>query len=307
MVQKSKKNWGGKWTEEKLDAFEKYVKAYLTLMNKYRELYGWKLLYFDGFAGSGTRNQEDETQEVEDAMDLFGQEITVEDFNVYQGAAERVVKLEGDGIRSFDYFYFVDKSDESCKALEEKLSSFKTMGKRHHLNKDANEAVRMLANTLANYSTCKALVFLDPFGMQIDWASIESLKDKSVDLWILVPTGVIINRLLERKVDREKGLTHAEKLQTFFGMTEEKIRNFFYTEKQVQTLFGEEEMVITKAENSIRKIAQLYVERLKNVFPYVTEEPMVLYNNHNVPIFHLVFAAKNKTAMKIAQEIINNQ
>lgn len=25
--------WGGQWTEEKLDAFEKYVNAYLTIMN----------------------------------------------------------------------------------------------------------------------------------------------------------------------------------------------------------------------------------------------------------------------------------
>lgn len=89
-------------------------------------------------------------------------------------------------------------------------------------------------------------------------------------------------------------------------MAEEEIKSFFYTEKQVQTLFGEEE-IITKAENSIRKIAQLYVKRLQDVFPYVTEEPMVLYNNHNVPIFHLVFAARNKTAMKIAQDIINKQ
>ncbi len=28
------KNWGGAWTEEKLDAFEKYVKAYLTDYNE---------------------------------------------------------------------------------------------------------------------------------------------------------------------------------------------------------------------------------------------------------------------------------
>ena len=26
--------WGGSWTEEKLDAFTKYVNAYLTIMNK---------------------------------------------------------------------------------------------------------------------------------------------------------------------------------------------------------------------------------------------------------------------------------
>ena len=306
MNKRVKKAWGGKWTEEKLDAFEKYVKAYLTIMNTYRDAYGWQLLYFDGFAGRGTRNHEEEKEEVEYATDLFGQEVTVEDFNVYQGAAERVVKIESDGVRSFDHFYFVDKIEANCKALEEKLANYQNTGKKHYLPKDANEAVKMLASTLRKYGNCKALAFLDPFGMQIDWASIESLKDLSVDLWILVPTGVIINRLLERKIDQAKGLAHAEKLKSFFGMTEEEIKSFFYTEKQVQTLFGEEE-IITKAENSIRKIAQLYVKRLHEVFPYVTEEPMVLYNNHNVPIFHFVFAAKNKTAMKIAQDIINKQ
>ena len=300
----NKKNWGGKWTEEKLDAFEKYVKAYLTIMNVYRDANGWKLLYFDGFAGSGTRSQEEEALEMQEALDLFGQEVTSEDFNVYQGAAERVVKIEGDDMRSFDHYYFVDKSEDNCLALQEKLAGYETTGKKHYLPKDANEAVRMLASTLHNYSNCKALAFLDPFGMQINWSAIEALKDLSVDLWILVPTGVIINRLLERNIDQQKGLAHAEKLEAFFGMSEAEIKAFFYTEKQVPTLFGDDETVITKAENSIRKIAQLYVERLKSIFPYVTEDPMVLYNNHNVPIFHLVFAAKNKTAMKIAQDII---
>lgn len=303
----SKKNWGGKWTEEKLDAFEKYVKAYLTIMNAYRDANGWKLLYFDGFAGSGTRNHEEETLEVQEVMDLFGQEVTTEDLNVYQGAAERVVKIESDKMRSFDYYYFVDNSEENCRALREKLAQYHTIGKKHHLAKDANEAVGMLASTLHNYGNCKALAFLDPFGMQINWSSIEALNNLSIDLWILVPTGVIINRLLERNIDQQKGLAHAEKLEAFFGMSEDELRSFFYTEKQVPTLFGDDETVITKAEDSIRKIAQLYVERLKSIFPYVTEDPMVLYNNHNVPIFHFVFAAKNKTAMKIAQEIIKKQ
>ncbi len=45
--------WGGQWTEVKLDAFEKYVDAYLTIMNSYRDKYQWKLISFDGFARSG--------------------------------------------------------------------------------------------------------------------------------------------------------------------------------------------------------------------------------------------------------------
>lgn len=48
---------GGQWTEEKLDAFEKYVDAYLTIMNSYRDKYQWKLISFDGFTGSGSRNE----------------------------------------------------------------------------------------------------------------------------------------------------------------------------------------------------------------------------------------------------------
>ena len=98
------KPWGGKWTEEKLEAFEKYVKAYLTIMNAKRDSYGWKLLYFDGFAGSGTRTAGDEKIEVESAFELFGQEVSAEDFKVYQGAAERVVKIESPEMRSFDLY-----------------------------------------------------------------------------------------------------------------------------------------------------------------------------------------------------------
>ena len=42
--------WGGAWTEEKLNAFEKYVNAYLTIMNKHRSQYDWKLIYFVKYA-----------------------------------------------------------------------------------------------------------------------------------------------------------------------------------------------------------------------------------------------------------------
>ena len=52
---KKKKSWGGKWTETKLDAFEKYVRAYLSIMSRFPY---WKIVYFDGFAGSGERKIE---------------------------------------------------------------------------------------------------------------------------------------------------------------------------------------------------------------------------------------------------------
>ncbi|MCW5922564.1 MAG: hypothetical protein KIS77_09480 [Saprospiraceae bacterium] len=46
-------SFGGNWTENKIEILVEYAKAYLTIMNVYANKFGWKLMYFDGFAGSG--------------------------------------------------------------------------------------------------------------------------------------------------------------------------------------------------------------------------------------------------------------
>ena len=301
-----KKQWGGSWTEEKLVTFEKYVKAYLKIMNKNRNIYGWKLLYFDGFAGSGTRSSLDLAEERRSVQDLFGESISNEELNVYKGAAERIVSIEHDGIRSFDKYYFIDKNQENCDALERKLSEYDVKGRKYFIHLDANEAIKRLANTLRVHRNVKTLLFLDPFGMQVNWNSVSQLRGLSIDLWILVPTGVIVNRLLERKFDVTRGFSHAEKLESFFGLNQEEIRKYFYTEKVEPSLFGDEETSVIKVENSIRKIAELYIDRLHTIFPFVSEEPLVLANNRNLPIYHLIFASQKKVAQKIAQQIIKS-
>jgi three-Cys-motif partner protein len=116
----SKNGWGGAWTEKKLDAFEKYVNAYLKIMNKNRYKFGWKLIYFDGFAGSGSRSEQNEQSSVL-MKDLFDQkDITSSELNVYKGAAERVAALDKKG--GFDYYYFIDYDNEASEALKTKLS-----------------------------------------------------------------------------------------------------------------------------------------------------------------------------------------
>jgi hypothetical protein len=42
--------FGGNWTNQKIEIVVAYAKAYLVIMNKYPQ---FKTLYFDGFAGSG--------------------------------------------------------------------------------------------------------------------------------------------------------------------------------------------------------------------------------------------------------------
>lgn len=292
--------WGGSWTEEKLDAFEKYVNAYLTIMNIHKDKYGWKLIYFDGFAGSGSRN-EDNSQKVSELMhELFNDEFIVEEeLNAYKGAAERVLSIKQSG---FDWYYFIENNKEACQQLEERLMPYRCEKSLVFRTSDANDEVLKLAKSLHTNKKLTSLVLLDPFGMQVDWASIEMLKGTRTDLWILIPTGVIVNRLLDRKCH----LTHIEKLTSFFGKDEDYLKRYFYEKKTVGTLFGEEE-IIEKVKKPIEKIAQLYVEQLKTIFKHVTDRPLVLYNTRNTPIFHFACASNNQNAIKIASQIIQKK
>ncbi len=294
LVSEPQYSWGGQWTEDKLDAFEKYVKAYLAIMNKYRDKFGWQLVYFDGFAGSGSRQ---EIQESELERNLFENDmfLSQEDYS-YKGAAERVLNING---RGFDYYYFVERNAESSRKLQEKLEKLPHSGQLVFRVSDANTEIQKLAKALHENKKLVALVLLDPFGMQVNWDSIKLLKETRADLWILVPTGVIINRLLDRKGK----LQHIEKLTCFFGEPEESIRSYFFKKYTRTTLFGEEE-VVEKVNDSISRIAKLYLDKLGDVFEHVIPEPLVLYNRRKTPIFHFAFASNNEAAVKIAKEIV---
>lgn len=195
-----------------------------------------------------------------------------------------------------------DKNETSLKKLESKLNEKIELSNKNifYRSGDANQWIIELAEALKTKKYA-ALIFLDPFGMQIDWSSIEELKDTRSDVWILVPTGVIVNRLL----DKAGELKYVDKLESFLGLSEKEIKTMFYKQEVKPTLFGEEE-TITKVAKPIEKIAKIYAARMKTIWKYVTEEPLRLDNRNGVPIFHFVFASNNPNALKIAKQIIKN-
>jgi three-Cys-motif partner protein len=214
---------------------------------------------------------------------------------IYKGAAERILNLKN----KFDYYYFIDLNENSLNRLQEKLIPFNMDHCLQFRKGDANDNIKKMANALKQDKKIKALVLLDPFGMQINWESIELLRGTASDVWILIPSGVIINRLLDRKGN----LSNINKLCSFFGMTEEEIRKEFYKENISQTLFGEQTS-INKVQEPIRKITDLYIKRLHGVWKHVTQEPLIMKNTRNVEIFHFAFASNNSVGLKIAMDII---
>jgi three-Cys-motif partner protein len=293
-----KDTWGGNWTEQKLNAFCRYVDAYLTIMNKHRDKYNWKLIYFDAFAGSGSRDAE-----TVDTLPLFTElGISKDEVSVYKGAAERIVSITQ---RGFDYYYFIEKDTASRNELETRLNAIEHENKSKMIfrDRDANEQICIMAQAMKKDKKLHALTLLDPFGMQVDWSSIESLAGTNTDLWILIPSGVIINRLL----DREGKLIHIDKLVSFFGLSEAEIRASFYEVKtEKQTLF-ELDTTKKKIEKPITKITELYIQRLKMFFKEVAEKPLEMKNSRNVSIYHFAFASNNRTAKKIASDILGRE
>jgi three-Cys-motif partner protein len=292
-VKEPYKPWGGSWTERKLQAFEAYVNAYLSIMNAQKDKYnGWPTtIYFDGFAGSGKRNILSTDDEK-----LF-KDITNDELTVYKGSAERVLSMT----EKFDEYYFIDNDSEAINILKSNLAAKNLITSScNFIVNDVNEELKKFSKYLDKKKA--ALILFDPFGMQLNWESIELLKDRRVDLWILLPSGVIINRFLDRKGK----LSFDKKLQSFFGISVEKIREIFYKAETIETLFDTENRII-KVSNSITKIADVYIQRLKNIFKFVTDEPLKLLNTKGIPIYHFVFASNNQTALNIAKYIIGKK
>ena len=135
--------------------------------------------------------------------------------------------------------------------------------------------------------------------MQVDWATIEEMAEtRSIDLWILFPLGVGVNRLLLRQ-RRPKG-PWAERLTRIFGT--DRWQQAFYRESSQDDLFRTTRDLVKDAD--FDAIANYWVTRLQSVFAEVAHNPLPLRNSRNVPIYLLSFAAANKTAVKIAQDIL---
>jgi three-Cys-motif partner protein len=139
--------------------------------------------------------------------------------------------------------------------------------------------------------------------MQVEWTTIQALgRTKAVDLWLLFPVGVAVNRLLTRGSPPPQGW--ADALTRIFGTPD--WRSAFYTTHTQDTLFGLQSE--KRKEGNWQQIGQFFVDRLKTVFAGVADNPLPLRNSTHTPIYLLCFAAGNpkgaKPAVKIAQDIL---
>lgn len=280
-----------------MDIVVSYAKAYLTVMKAQT----WaKTIYFDGFAGSGSIADEStgELPHSEGLWELLGLEAP-EGEEVRKGTALRILEITDP--KPFDIYYFVEKNETHQRELKEQVKANYPDRKAHVIKGDCNDKLVRMAKYMSEHKNYRALAFIDPYGMSVKWSSIEALKSLGVDLWILVPTGVGVNRVLVN--DGEIPEPWLCTLESFLGLGREAIRKAFYKQLTVSTLFNEEVTLVTKEKDTVNKVGKLYSNRLKEVFKFVSD-PFVMRNSMNSIMYHFMMATNNKAALDIANDVI---
>lgn len=288
--------FGGAWTQRKLEVLQKYLRAYTTIFATNPRARFYSTTYVDAFAGTGSLRRPEPTGFVELIQQV--QEIEKE---FRKGSVRRALEVEP----AFDKYIFIERDKVKCQELRAIAAEF-SQRRAEVVNEDANRA---LLNWCKNLKPKKerAVVFLDPFGTSVCWEVVAALgRTRAVDLWVLFPYSAI-NRMLVRK--RKPPKAWADRLTTVFGTN--AWEGEFYSASVFQSFLDLGPTVERERKSADhRTITEFYVRRLKREFRAVSD-PFPLHNSIGSLMFILFFAAGNehsaKTGLKIANDIIGKE
>lgn len=287
--------FGGNWTEDKLLRLKKYLSAYTTIFTANERASYLTTIYVDAFAGTGQRASSSQGSLAPMLPLLFDTDAE----ELKKGSA--VLALENDP--PFDRFLFIERKADFARQLDELRECFPERAPKIEIRHgEANQRLQQWAAE-TDWRIHRAVVFLDPYGMEVEWATIEALaKTRAVDLWILFPLGQAVIRLLTRQPPDGPW---ADRLTRFFGTDE--WRNAFYKPSPQYLLFSNEHTLERDADFEV--IGEFFRDRLLTLFPGVSRTHP-LRNSKGVPIYLLCLAAANAkgapTAIKIANDILKD-
>ncbi len=289
--------FGGNWTQEKLERVRKYLCAYTTIFAKNPRAQFFRPIYVDAFAGSGYRAGDHQKSSVLDMFPEFDDEDTQ---RFVKGSARIALEVNP----PFKGYLFIERSQNFAEELRRLKQQYPEKADLIEIvEADANSyLLRWCADT--DWQSTRAVVFLDPYGMQVEWSVIEAIAaTRAIDLWILFPIGMGVNRLLTKGGPPPEVWRQA--LTRIFGT--ESWEQAFYEAERTMDLFGGESVQHIKRAD-FNKIGRFFVDRLKTVFAGVSETPLPLMNSRNNPLYLLCFAAGNPkgapTALRIANDIL---
>ena len=288
-----RENTVGPWASEKLGKLEAYLRYYCRVMQNQN----FMTVYLDAFAGahlakvrSNSHREEIEWPDF-DLPDDDREEF--EDFIL--GSPHRALGINP----GFSKHYFFDLDEKRVETLHE-LSEFYPDKRIDPRCGDANKLVKDYANAIMGKRHIRGVAFLDPYGPQLEWETVEALaKTKTMEVLINFPAHMALNRLLcvERKDRREEWENAVSRV-----MGGDDWKQVVYP--QSKSLFGDD--LECKIDDTPTVLMKLYMSRLRTVFGHVAP-PSLIRGTGGRPLYHLIWAGHHKKGLEGARYVLGEQ
>ena len=267
-------DFGGPWTQEKLEILGRYLDAYTTaLKNK-----PFKLLYIDAFAGTGQIEKQDRE--------------TVE---FLAGSPLRAIAV---GDKPFDELIFVEKHAARAAELK-RLRDEHPRRKVRIENADANDYLR---NLRKDWRSWRGVLFLDPFATEVQWSTIRTIaRFNALDTWILFPVAAIARMLPRSRKPDDISPRWADRLTSVFG--DESWREL-YRESGQRELFGEPKEM---RDTGIDGLLEIYKTNLQREFGNrFLQKSRPLFNSTGSRLFEFMFCVGSPGGIPVARRMASH-
>jgi three-Cys-motif partner protein len=232
-------------------------------------------------------------EEGDQSLQLFADPSTdpIEQEVVFLKGSPRVAL---DIANPFDLYVFIEKDLGRLAELDGIRSEYQGQRTIEIRQGDANSILQELLRSISR-ARHRGYIFLDPFGLQVPWGTIEAVaKTGAIEVIVNFPLGMALRRMMPNSGSVPVGWQIS--LDTFFGSPD--WRQHAYEERV--DLLGKRTSKIADSED---RLLAWYRGRLKDVFGHVSEAQLVT-NTRGGRLYYLIWAGPHEAGLKGANYIL---
>lgn len=290
-IQRVAHRFGGVWTEIKLRALTEYLDFYQKALKNM----GFEAWYIDAFAGTGDRHAELQQGGIFENSPIEHVE------RILDGSARKALQIDP----PFTHYWFTERHRGRAETLRALKSEFP-----HDITVkpgEANSELRALLESppWTNHRDAwkqRGVVFLDPYGMSVDWSTLKLLADtKRVDVWYLFPRKAVVQQLANDIGGIDDG--KRKRLDQIFG-SDDWEREFYRPQPAQGRLFEPTPAETKSRIASPEEICAYARKRLGTLFCYVSEPLPLIAKGRD--LFELYCLSNNASAVSLIKKGVNH-
>lgn len=280
----------GPWAKEKLDALARYLDFYTKVLKNQP----WRTIYLDAYAGGGRAVVRAEERSAPSGPGLFADDASIdaEERELIDGSPRVAIGIAN----PFDRYVFADPDPGRAAELNTLKAEFAGTRTINVLQTTAAEGIGWVVAQGISRRSHRGVAFLDPFGANLDWASIQKLADTGLfEVVVNFALSMAIQRMLPNSGEVPEGW--AATLDSYFGS-----RAWFDEVYQRREGLFEAGGFEKRADYSER-LLELYRAQLKAAFGHVSTARLIR-NTRGAPLYYLLWAGPNKKGLEGADYIL---